>query len=507
MLIKELEKKITTNNLICFFIILSMIICTWIQYIQYGKINIDSVLYFESAKLIANGDWLGSIKIYNWPFYSACIAFTHKLTNLNIEHSAQLLNVIFFGISTASFLNIISLAGGKKLEIIFGALILFSSRHIVGSMLAMPMRDEGFWAFFLLAIFFFIRFIQLHHIRDTLFWQLSILIAMLFRIEGVSYLILLPTIIFFIDPNMKKWQAFLKSYLVFFILTLFLLLFNSYSILGVSRLHEILPSTLFLDFTSQLLAKSQLLSSVVLGKYLGEYAVESLLVSFFVIIIIKTVSTIGIINSGLAIGTIFQRKKIIDLRVYYILLTVGSISILNLMFISIKSFVIVGRYTAALSFILLIFATFSICAFIDVNSKYKIIKRISLTFLALFIVLNIGKNLQPDSNKTYHVKEAVTWLKSKNRLNKSVFYDSILSRYYANEPYTTLAGSNKRIDFLNNEQIDLEELMQHHYLVINISEMSKKNLDFIISKFKQYKVIKIFEDFKGENATIIFEKF
>ena len=498
------------NDLIAFFTIASLLLCGWMQYIQFGKINIDSVLYFESAKSMTHGNWSQAIEIYNWPLYSACIAATHWMTGLTIEESAQLLNVIFFGMTTFSFLKIISLAGGKQVEIIFGALILFSARHIVGEMLTMQMRDEGFWAFFLTAIVFFIRFIEHQRYRDTLLWQTSIIIAMLFRVEAIGYLLLLPLVVFFTASLNSKWQAFFKSYtlalLLIAMLVLLTLTSNNTDILNASRLQEVQPTTLIHDLTSQLLAKSQLMASDILGKYLGDYAVESLLIAISVIIAIKSMNAIGLVNLGLATYTVMHRKNLVHPNAYNVLITASFISILNLIFTSIRSFVLVGRYTAALSFILLILATFSIRPLIKTAGKYQLIRKGALVFLALFILVNIGKNLRPELNQTFYMKEAAVWLNHKNQEEKPVLYDNILSRYYANEPYSIALRNANKTDLLK-EKIASKEILHYAYLVINFNNDNENQKKALMHPLlDQYKELKRFKNQKNNAFVIIYEK-
>ena len=180
---------------------LALLIAAQIQYIQHGWINRDSLYYLESARLLAIGEWSQAVKLFQWPFYSALIAAIHKLTTLNIHLCAQILSVGLFGIATYSFLTIIQLAGGGKKELLAGSLILFSSNYMVGDVLAMLMRDQGFWAFFLTSIVFFIRYYKSGTYKDAFFWQLSAIVATLFRIEGITYLILLPLILFFIKEH------------------------------------------------------------------------------------------------------------------------------------------------------------------------------------------------------------------------------------------------------------------------------------------------------------------
>jgi hypothetical protein len=178
---------IAPKKLFWWIVLASMVLAGWMQYIQHGWINPDSVLYFESARLFALGNWQEAVKVFNWPLYSILIAATHKLTTLDIHTSAQLLNVIFFGMATVSFLKIIQLAGGSVRVMLAGTLLLFGGQYLVGDVLEMLMRDEGFWAFYLSSLMFFIRYLQLNKISDALLWQVCIIIATLFRIEAICY--------------------------------------------------------------------------------------------------------------------------------------------------------------------------------------------------------------------------------------------------------------------------------------------------------------------------------
>jgi len=507
----QLKKKFTENNIIGFFVILSMLICAWIQYIQYGRINIDSVLYFESAKLIANGDFLGGMKIYNWPFYSSCIALTHNLTDLNIEHSAKLLNVIFFGITTASYLKVITLAGGKNLEIIFGALILLSTRHIVGEMLSMQMRDEGFWAFFLLSLVFFIKFFEYGRFIDSILWQTAIIIAMLFRVEALGYLLLLPMVIFFTSYPHQKWQGVLINYTLPFILFVAyftsIMLIQSTSILSVSRLQEIQPSIFLHDLTAQLQLKSQIFANDILGKYLGDYAIESLLTTFLLIIFIKSINTIGFVNLGLVAITIVNSKELIKRSVYKILIATCIISVLNLMFIVTRSFVIVGRYTAAVTLILLILASFSIRWIIESKNKYIIIRYLAFTFLTIFITINIWKNVRYELDSQYYLKDAALWLKNKNTEQYPVLYDSILTRYFSGEPYLVEYRLTNKIELIS-EKINSNAFENYKYIILDFNNNSEniKKTEFMAKHLPNYKSIKRFNSTKDKHYAIVYKR-
>ena len=213
---------------------ISILIAAQVQYIQNGWINPDSVLYLESAKAFSNGNWKAGFDIFEWPLYSLCITLINKITLLGVHVSAQILNVIFFAIATYSFIKIITLAGGKQRQIIAGALIWLSAQYMIGGVLEMLMRDEGFWAFYLLGLVFFIRFYQKQQIKNALLWQVCIIVATLFRIEAILYLLFLPFILLFQTQN--TWQQKVTQFLKAHMLELFILVFSELFIIVLGKL-------------------------------------------------------------------------------------------------------------------------------------------------------------------------------------------------------------------------------------------------------------------------------
>jgi len=61
-------------------------------------------------------------------------------------------------LATTALLNIVSLLGGNNRTIVIGAITLFGCDYIVGDILPMLMRDQVYWAFFLLSVWAFIKF-------------------------------------------------------------------------------------------------------------------------------------------------------------------------------------------------------------------------------------------------------------------------------------------------------------------------------------------------------------
>lgn len=494
------------------FTLLGMLLAAQIQYIQHGWINPDTVLYFESAKLFAIGDWQGAVKIFQWPLYSILIASTHKLTTLDIHTSAQLLSVIFFGIVTASFLKIIELAGGTTRTLFAGALILFSAQYLVGGVLEMLMRDQGFWAFYLTSIVFFIKFYQSRTYLHAFLWQICAIVATLFRIEAISFLILLPTILLF--NREEKWLQRLIALIKcnFINITAAIGIFialvtNDWSMNQFGRLKEVFTSNLLVELSQKLLTQSAVMSEQVLGKYLEEFAVQGLLLTFIYIIISKAVAATGIVNLGLAAFACRSKTHLMNLQVFQVLRAAAIIATINMALIITKVFVLSGRYVIAFAFILMIFASFQLgdlFKYFNQSPSPKDKKMQWLTIAILtFMLLGVVKNILPKSEGYNYLQDAAAWIKENNKKNKPVFYDEKRVRYYAGAEFTGTWNDGWEGVRL---AIQTKTLNKYEYLVINHSSKYPEREQYMADTLPEFIEVKRFSSVKRKKSTVIYHK-
>ncbi len=510
----ELNKfdNISKRKLYLPIVILGMLLATRVQYIQHGWINPDSVLYFESARLFTLGSWQEAVKIFNWPLYSILIAAAHRLTTLDIHTSAQLLSVILFGITTASFIKIIELAGGGPRVMLAGALILFSSTYLVGDVLEMLMRDQGFWAFYLTSLVFFIKFYKSKSYQDALFWQISVILATLFRIEAISYLIFLPFILLFTQHETWKQRVgnFLKCNFLNIIAAVcilgFLLLNNDLTMSSFGRLREVFTSNLYQELTQQLHEKSTIMAEQVLGKYLQDFAVQGLLLTFIYVMIAKTISSTGIINIGLSLFAIKSRRNLMDDQAFRVLRAAIIIATINMALIITRVFVLSGRYVLALSLVLMIFASFYLADLVKyikfASANERKLKWPAIALIAI-MSLSLVKNILPKEKGYNYLQDAAAWVKVKNIDNKPVFYDDSRVRYYAGAPFVGTWGDNWLV---TKSAIEDNSITQYDFLLISYSAKHPEREMVIKNKLPQYHEIKRFSPAMTNKSIVIYQK-
>lgn len=504
--------QLSVTKLYIPFILFGMLLAAQIQYIQHGWINPDTVLYFESAKLIVKGEWQAAVKVFNWPLYSICIAGVHKLTSLSIHTSAQVLSVIFFSITTTSFLKIIELAGGATRTMCTGALILFSSQYLVGGVLEMLMRDQGFWAFYLTSLVFFIQFYQSKTYTHAFLWQICAITATLFRIEAITFLVLLP-IILLLNAH-ETWHQRIKHFIkcnflniVATISILTAIIIKGMRMSQFGRLKEVFTTHLFTELTHQFFDKAQIMSDLVLGKYLEEFAIPGLTLTFIYIMISKAITASGFVNLGLAALAYRAKNQLLNLPAFQVLKAVAIIATMNMALIITKVFVLSGRYVVALGLIVMIIASFKLADLLKylntaLSTKDKKLKWLTIAIL-IFMLLGLVKNILPKSEGYNYLQDAASWVKQYNKENKPVFYDETRIRYYLDEPFTHNWGNNWKVV---EKAIENESIKNYEILMISHSKKRSEQERFIAEKLPEYSEIKRFSQSKNKKSIVIYRK-
>jgi len=497
-----------TSKIKLIFILVSLLVGLQVQYIQHGWINSDTILYLEAAKLFADHQWVAGFNIFEWPFYSLCITATHLLTTLNVHHSAQLLNILFFAITCTSFLKIIELSGGKQFQIVAGGMIFLSAQYMIGGVLEMLMRDEGFWAFYLTSLVFLIKFHQKHELQDALLWQTCIILATLFRIEAILFLIFLPLTLL-VDkesPFRSRFKLVLQAYSMQFVLAALIVMLlisnDSFSASMLGRLNEIFTPNLLNDLTRQLYEKSQVMAEMVLGQHLDEYAIPSLIITFLYIMLIKTINATGLINIALAFFTLKSQKIHLENRSRQLLIGTCLIALINMALIITKVFVLSSRYALALSFILMVFASFYFAFLLEQSAKNKKHQWVVI-ILALIMCLGFINNLLPKRAGYNYLQEAVTWVKQENTTNSPVFYSDARMRYYAGEPFNGVRG-----DSWQNFQtaVENQSINQFDYIILSVSIDEQRNVESISQTIPDYSLIQVINGVRNNKKAFIFKR-
>lgn len=197
------------------FIVSALLTLLWFSKGQ--PINIDGITYLQLAQIYLNSGFMATLHSYGWPFYPIMIALSSKILGLSLFRTAMCLNMLLLGLITVAF---VSIARTLKLSFISQCiacfLIIFFSK-LVG-VAGQFFRDYGFYAFMLFSFNAFLHFEQEEKYRWYIIWITSTIIASLFRIEALVFILVLPFVTLF-------WQSTQRTSLLVKTLGTYLLVF------------------------------------------------------------------------------------------------------------------------------------------------------------------------------------------------------------------------------------------------------------------------------------------
>ncbi len=452
--------------------LISALAAVWINYQSRGTINNDGLLYVKMAGLIYDGNWREAVDLLKTPLYPGLMALVHGITGFDFQISANILSVIFFSITCSGLMVLVRQAGGDRVAIIAVAILFLISPYIVRSILPMVVRDHGFWAMQVWSFVFFLRFMTSDDLRDSVAWGVTAMLATLFRIEGMVYLLLLPVV--FLLQNAGPMSVRVSLFLKINVITLLVVatslvmmaLHPSLGLKALSRIDE--PLNILNKVTVRLLhdipAKSEIYGNEVL-EGLQDFAMPGLIFTIFLIVFMKTITSAGWLQLIFAIS--FKRLKSVTISGNAITLCFGIISlcIMTAIFVAFSKFVLSKRYVLSAAFVILVLAAFGLSAMyarikLSMTSKHPY--QYKYVFLgAIAIVLQAVAVYRPSNSfRTYEI-DAAKWVTANTQSGSKVYFDTDRLRYYAGQPY--LEDFTKKSSI--REMLSTGKIHQYDYVV------------------------------------------
>lgn len=453
-------------------------------------INRDGVMYMEMAEAFLSGGLVATAKIYDWPFFSMLVAFTHQITGLALESSARILNSLLFVVLT-DVLVLLSkklLPNTRQVSI---AAILILCFPALNEYRDFVIRDIGYWTFFSLALYRFILYIDNANIENATFWQLAALIAILFRIEGAVILLALP--LFVLMTHQPITQRLLQLMQLNFLLIIGVVTASTIAIgqMGFTQAFGKLGSVTAYINTEALLAtfnqKTAILETQILNRFSAEYSGLILISGLLIMLFYK-------LMKGLSFGYLvfyivsFWKKQSPYKHPYFGLLLYFAIINLAILIVYIaKQYFIVDRYTAMfmISFLLLILPR--LCQLIEYLWLSNNKKIIYLVFFVLLITL-IASITQTHS-KSY-IKETAIWASQNLPTESKVLTDDEFVRYY----FHSYQGKAT----LTEDHI--EHYQKYDYLIVVEKRRNQKLLNQL--KILPIEAIFTLDDKRGNKASV-----
>lgn len=510
-------KKIFNNYQISnskWIILVSIIYACWVIYLQHGWINVDSILYFEMAKHIANGDFKAAYEVekFSWGFYPALIALVHKLAGLSLQASANVLIVFLFAGLVAGLMRLVKVAGGGWPEQYLAVFLLFGARYIVGDILPMAMRDLGYWTMMLWAVNFLILYYQHTKISDAFYWQGFAIIALLFRIEGAVQLLALPVFGLCFKTQVSSWRQRLMPYalaIVASILLAIVLVIKGANLDALGRIKELLTglNEIQANFSYNLSNRVEIMRNDVIGEPFKEFAWFTFLLAYFSIVTIKCFSVAGWAPTLLSLTQFKTIKSLCNPIAFKFILYWMLLSWAIGCLIAFKVNLLSGRYVGLFGLALLVMASFALTSLYEMyKTKTISIKNKSLFYLSiLIVVIGFFGSVLPKKDGYHYEIDAVNYVKQHLKSNEMVLYSSPRQRFYAQVPY-----EGRNYDQWEYLKIRVEDgrVNQFKYLVINLDATisNKSKEDYLNQKLVNFSIDKRFYGYKKKKRVLVYKQ-
>lgn len=423
------HKIITSLLLVIFLNLLSFYILS----LKQQPISIDGILYLNTAKAFMTQGYKAAYSLYPWPFYSILIAYWSMLFHLSLATSAICLNMLFSSILCVYFLLLVfHFQKSNHFSLFFWSIIVIVFCPFLNHEKIYFLRDMGYYAFLLASLYYLCTYLENPTVLRSFYWQISLLLASLFRVEGFIILAAAPIVLWlYTKIAFKKIAALYSiSLLALLILTgLLTFYYSHHTIQFNTKAYTLLSYFNYSDylafFKSKLLLQQQLLSPT--GQ---DNAVTFMLSGLFGVFFQTLIQSLGIVSVGLLIY-LFYLKFAQELpqfnhpispaiKTYVIIIT------MTLMLFLLRQFFLTERYIFPLSLIFLLFLA------VGLNYLWLKNKLILKILLLLFILINMVSSFgQFGPSKTYII-QAGQWIAAHTDQHALLNTNEPLIAYYAN---------------------------------------------------------------------------
>ncbi len=414
---------------------ISFLFSLWASF-NTGIINLDGILYIKIAQNLTL-DYVSDSHLFFFPFLISCC---HKITGLGLEASAYSLIAVFSATLTYSFLSLLSLFTSSRRILFWGALIIVLHPEFIEAKHQI-IRDHGFWAFYLLGLYFFLRFVKAPSWQNSIIWAVAMVTASLFRFEGLVLLYGLPFVLFVQNkwPWRKRIVHFLQANVmgycglivaVYFVMTHGGMAFFEKIILTPQRYFN----NLSVGLSSDLLAKASVIEESVLSGRADEFALPIVLLIPLVIIGGKLIGGLTPLYMLLLGWFGWVKGKLGHGDGVSVIVWAGVLNACIYVLFTYAMFFIQGRYVMGLVLLLLLLVPFvfeRLCVGWQEASPGFSWQKIGLTVVALLLFVNFVEGVLVFHTTKFYMKDAGSWLATEISSEATLFSNNKKVAYYA----------------------------------------------------------------------------
>lgn len=485
--------------------ITSFILSFWLN-LKETVINPDGVCYLLSAEAIGHSGIRGAMELCGqakWPFYSILIYAVSQLTHLSFLVSADLLNSIFSATTVCTFILIAKQLGGNSRILWFAALSILLT-HQFNNVRESIIRDHGFWAFYLLSLYVLLKYFAQPRLLMAILFSTTLLIATLFRIEALIFLLLLPWLAWF-DTRYTvlmraKFFFSLNCLLLLTGLMIFVwLLITQQHLDKLTRVNE-----LFHQFQYGLFTMSERFQTMKLA--LAQYVLPLdsahdsglilivMMLSWYCFSVMSNLSWIYVLLVGYAwlhhilLLSSTSKRVLMSYLFINVLITFGFL--MQHVFLS-------NRYLIALSLVLMLWVPFALNHLMEraILLRYRLSLGLSIFIMLIF---SFGSIFDFGYSKSY-ISSSGNWLAQHIPSKASLYANDFQLMYYSNHFGNSIF--TKVRDYVQLDSIANGKWKQYDYLAIRLSHRYPNKWLKILSEMHM-KPIRVFSNKRGDRVEI-----
>jgi len=455
--------------------VLSLALSAWIN-LRADIVNPDAICYLLSAQTMTEHGFKAGMDICpqaSWPFYPFLVSLFVKITHLSYHGAAYVLDSILTVITVLTFIAIVDTLGASKRVLWLAAAVILLS-HEFNYVRQYIVRDHGFWAFYMLSLWFMLKHCHPTHASGAgssvfvnryqgvlwaLAWSVSIAVATLFRIEGAIFMLTLPVVALFMPQ--QGWCARVKSFLSLNLLAilsgtaivLWLLLHPEATVAKLGRVHEVFDQ--MQSGLMQIADRYQTMRAAVITHVLTLEAARDAsvvlvltLISWYLLNVLGNLSWIYSALVGyawVARITKFARPAALVLLTYLLLNL-----IVTLCFFAERLF-LAKRYLIAFTLTLMIWVPYAIDHIIQKSTEQR--HRAMLYVMAILIAISAVGGIFNFGYSKLYIRDAGTWIASNVPLSAKLYVNDPQLMYYSAHDRSKFfriepMGSTKQYDYI-----------------------------------------------------------
>lgn len=449
-------------------------------------INSDGILYIYTIDAFKAGGIAATESLYNWPFFPILTAWLSELTGWNTEFSVKALNSVLFILLTDA-LVLLSYKSLPNLRQVAIAAILILAFNTLNNYRDFIIRDIGYWAFACYALYQFVLYLEHQKFIQAISWQLLMMIALLFRIEAIVFLAVVPLYLLTSAHFQQKWHALLSLYSISFVFVLFMItvvIWHPETAAAFSKLQQLLvyfdPSIILGEIKSG----TEIIEKQIMHPAADEHAARVLIFGLVLTVFWELISGISIAYLILLAMAWFSLKRLQSSSQQRFYIFIVLINILILSIFAIKSQLITTRYCVLGLLFLLLLLLPTLSKYISEKIDYK--QKKILAFIGFLLFVSLADTMITTKAKP-HLKTVPAWAAQNLPENAKALTTDFRIAYYFNKN----RDDGTKINLIEKPS----NINEYDYLIIYL----KNDDETTLNKFKSIKFELIKEQGNSDN--------